>query len=189
MTILPKSREAQIVVQEIESEILIYDLNINKAFALNETAATVYRACDGKTSFDELKLKSKFTDEIIFLALDELKKDNLLKENDSYNSPFVGMNRREIIRQVGLASMIALPVIASLVAPTSAMAQSIVCVNPGGAQPGMNVSNCTTEPGGCVGPCQAPGIRAGCCSNMTTVGPCSPSPFPGQETCPCVCIA
>lgn len=124
MTNLPESRQSDIVVQELESEILIYDLKMNKAFALNKTVATVYRACDGKTSFAELKLKSQFTDEIIYLSLDELKKENLL-ESDSYVSPFTGMTRREVIRQVGFATVIVLPVISSLVAPTSSHAASV----------------------------------------------------------------
>jgi hypothetical protein len=124
MNRLPIARSTEIVVQELGKEVLVYDLNTHKAFNLNETSSIVYRACDGKTTFDELKLRVRFTDEIIFLALDELKKENLLEESQVYNSPFTGMSRREAIRKVGLASMIALPVISSLVAPTAAMAQS-----------------------------------------------------------------
>ena len=124
MNKLPVARTTEIVVQELGKEILIYDLNTHKAYNLNETSSTVYKACDGKTTFDELRVKAKFTDDIIFLALDELKKENLLDKDKSYNSPFVGISRREAIRRVGLASMIALPVISSLIAPTAAMAQS-----------------------------------------------------------------
>lgn len=124
MNNLPLARTAEIVLQELGEEILIYDLKTHKAYNLNETSSIVYRACDGKTAFDELKHKTKFTDDIIFLALDELKKENLLEENQLYSSPFSGMGRREAIRKVGLASMIALPTISALIAPTAAMAQS-----------------------------------------------------------------
>lgn len=184
---LPRSRRNEIVVQEMDNEVLIYDLSINKAFALNETAAAIFQACDGNTSFADLKNTTKFTDEIIFLTLDELKKESLL-DDDSYVSPFAGMKRREVIKKIGLTTMFALPIVASLVAPTALMASS-VCVNIGGLAPGMNASNCTTNPGGCDIPCASASVTVRCCSNMTIVGTCSPSPFPGQVTCPCTCVA
>jgi hypothetical protein len=124
MNILPKARTENLVEQNLGTEILIYDLNIHKAFNLNETSSIVYKACDGKASFDELKRQYKFTDDFIFLALDELKKNNLLANNTSYQSPFSGTNRREVIKRVGLATMFALPLITGLIAPTAAQAAS-----------------------------------------------------------------
>jgi hypothetical protein len=35
----PKSRQNDLVVQELEGEVLIYDLSINKAYCLNPTSA------------------------------------------------------------------------------------------------------------------------------------------------------
>lgn len=132
MNKLPLAKTADIVVQTLGKEVLIYDLNTHKAFNLNETSAIVYQACDGISTIDELRVKTNFSDDIIFLALDELKKENLIEEDKSFISPFNGMSRREVIRKVGLASMIALPVISSLIAPIAAMAQSAGnCVNPG----------------------------------------------------------
>jgi hypothetical protein len=124
MNKLPFARTTDIVIQTSGKELLIYDLIKHKAFNLNETSAIVYQACDGKTSFSQLMSKTKFSEEIIFLALDELRKENLIEANSSYTSPFAGMTRREVIRKVGFASMIALPVISSLIAPTAAHAQS-----------------------------------------------------------------
>lgn len=124
MNKLPKARTENIVVQNIEKEVLIYDTITNQAFCLNETSAKVFNHCDGQTAFDELKRKFKYTDEIIYLALDELKAKNLLDAAANYQTPFAGMNRREVIRQVGFATMIALPLISSLVVPTAANAGS-----------------------------------------------------------------
>lgn len=121
---LPLARHKDIVVQSLGKDILIYDMNTHKAYSLNETSSIVYEACGRETTFDELRIKNNFSDEIIFLALDELRRENLLEENQIYNSPFTGMSRREVIRKVGFASMIALPIISSLVAPTAATAQS-----------------------------------------------------------------
>ena len=139
MNYLPKARTENIVVQALRDEVLIYDLNSNRAFCLNETAAKVFNHCEGQTTFAELKAKEQLTDEIIFLALDTLKKENLLDQAISYQSPFSGMSRREIIRQVGLATALALPVISALAAPTAAHAASPAaapCVNGGTLQPG-----------------------------------------------------
>lgn len=119
---LPTRRTADILEQATDKELLIYDLHTNKAYNLNETLRIVYSFCDGQTTFDDLKRRYKYTDDLIYLALDELQKNDLI-ENYTSNH-FAGMNRREVIRRVGLSSMIALPVISSLVAPTAAMAQS-----------------------------------------------------------------
>lgn len=106
----------------MNNETLVYDLITNKAYCLNETSAEVFNACGNKETFDHLKSKHNFTDDLIYLSLDELKKNNLLE--GEYNSPFIRMNRREVIRKVSFASMIALPVISSLVAPQALNAAS-----------------------------------------------------------------
>lgn len=125
---LPFARNTDVVMQELDGEILIYDSKTHKAYNLNETSAIVYTACNGKTSFDELKNKHNFTDDLIFLALDELRKENLLKEDNSYKSPFAGISRREVIKKVALGSLIALPVILALTVPKAIHAQSVVCI-------------------------------------------------------------
>ena len=132
MKLLPVARTEDLVVQQLDQEILIYDLKTNKAYCLNETSSIIFQACAKNTSFGELKRMHKFSEDIIFLALDELRRENLLAENQQYNSPFSGMSRREAIRKVGFASVAALPVIAFLVAPTAVMSASACrCARPG----------------------------------------------------------
>lgn len=119
---LPKARTENLLEQNLEKETLIYDLNIDKAFNLNETLTVVYKACGQNATFEELKRESKFTDDFIYLALDELERNNLLAE--TFQSPFANTNRREVIKKVGLATMLALPLIAGLVAPKAVNAAS-----------------------------------------------------------------
>lgn len=163
---LPTSKTANIVVQEAGKELLIYDLLTNQAFCLNETSALVFNGCNGKTTFEELKRQTKLTDNIIFLALDELKNHNLLI--GQYHSPFAGMSRREAVKKVGLSTMIALPIVMSIVAPAAANAASGTCACP------------TTQPS--PGNCQSTGqFTVGCvvsevdCNNIiqTTTSCCS----------------
>jgi hypothetical protein len=129
MNKLPLARHRDVVVQELGEEILVYDLNIHKAFNLNETSSKVYNACDGKTTFEELKRRHEFTDDLIYLTLDQLKDENLIED---YQAKFAGVSRREVIRKVGLATMIALPVIIGLTAPTAIQAASCAGTNPAG---------------------------------------------------------
>lgn len=162
--ILPLARSKDVVIQNLESEILIYDLITNKAFCLNETSAIVYHACDGQTTFDDLRFKHKFTDEIIFFALKELQNNSLIESDDS--NYFAGLSRREVIKKIGLATMVALPVISSVVAPTAAWAAS------GGLfAPCSSPADCSASASNC-----AEGIIAGspkrCCigTSSNTIG-------------------
>lgn len=127
--LIPQSRKNDLVVQEAGNELLVYDLVTNKAYCLNETLALVYRHCDGETTFDELKTNYRFTDDLIYLALDTLQKEQLIEE---YRRQFTNVSRRQVIRKIGLTSILALPVMTSLMAPRAVHAQSVACVNPGG---------------------------------------------------------
>jgi hypothetical protein len=124
MNKLPLARSKDIIVQKLGKEVLIYNLKTNKAYCLNETSAIVYHACDGKTTFDEIKANSNFTDEIIYLALDELKKENLFEKDAEFNVPLNNLSRREIIKKIGTASLVALPTIVALVTPVAAQSGS-----------------------------------------------------------------
>lgn len=130
MNTKPISRKSNIVVQDLENEVLIYDLTINKAFCLNQTSRLVFELCDGTRTVadisDEIskRLKTLVSEDFIYLALDELKKNNLLENNEELTDHFAGMSRREIVKRVGLASMVALPLISAVIAPSAAMAAS-----------------------------------------------------------------
>lgn len=124
---LPIAKNTNIVEQESGKEVLLYDLKTHRFFNLNETSAIIYRACDGLTTFADLKSKHKFTDDLIYLALDELKRNDLL---DDYQSEHFGnMSRRAVIKKVGLTSMIALPMITGMVAPLPVNAASGGCTS------------------------------------------------------------
>jgi hypothetical protein len=120
---LPKLRSENIVVQNVNDEVLIYDLQADKAVCLNSTSAIVFNQCDGETTFEALKKDFKFSDDLIHLALEKLNETNLLAGYES-NVEFSGLSRREVIKRVGLGTMIALPMVSALVAPSAAHAAS-----------------------------------------------------------------
>lgn len=78
----PLSRQKDIVVQELGKENLIYDLKTGKAYCLNETSSLVWQFCDGSNSIADIsqklsrKLKSPITEDLVWLAIDQLQKDN-----------------------------------------------------------------------------------------------------------------
>jgi hypothetical protein len=124
-------------------EVLVYDLNSNKAHCLNQTAAKVWKACDGRTSVAEIAAHfgKETNEDLVWLAIDQLNENNLLE--GEIKSKFKGQSRRDVIKKIGLASVVAIPVIASLVAPQNALAAvSCACVNPAQCITGPNAGNC-----------------------------------------------
>lgn len=144
----PKSRQENIVVQDLQDETLIYDLTTDKAFCLNETSSFVWQNCDGEKEVGQIaeglarKNRQPVNEDIVWLAIEQLRADNLLSDAEISADVFAGMNRREIIKKVGLATMIALPVVFGLTAPTAVHAASCSAVG----QP------CTSDAQCCPGP-------------------------------------
>lgn len=130
----PIARKDGLVIQEMPEEVLVYDLNTNKAHCLNQTAAFVWKSCDGNKSVSDIT--NLFTDQtgkqvnedLIWLAIDQLSEKDLLEM--SLAPDFNGQSRREVIKKIGLAAVVALPLVASLTAPTSVLAAaSCACVD------------------------------------------------------------
>ena len=119
----PIGRTNNLVVQEYENEVLVYDLTDHRAMSLNETSARVWRACDGQKSVSDIADEIG-NEGITLLALSELKKAKLVDAKAPELAKFEGMPRREAIKRIGMTSLIALPIIASLAAPTAAQTAS-----------------------------------------------------------------
>lgn len=177
----PLSKKTDIVIQEFNNEILIYDLTTHKAFSLNETSALVWQACDGNKTVSEIseqvgkQVKSPVTDDFVWLALEQLKKDNLLENSETISTGFDGMSRREVIRRVAVTTLAALPLVSSLVAPLAVNAASLTCAKNNclcpPATPAAGFCN-TTAPGAAIGP--NPGVVV-----------CGGSAPPSTPTCRC----
>jgi hypothetical protein len=137
----PVARKDGLVIQEMPDEVLVYDLNTNKAHCLNETSAFVWRSCTGNNSVSDIVQQfetsagKRVDEDLVWLAIDQLQSNGLLQAEIA--SKFAGQSRREVLKKIGLASMVALPVVASLVAPQSVLASgSCACTTP---------PNCTTQ--------------------------------------------
>jgi Coenzyme PQQ synthesis protein D (PqqD) len=136
---LPKARKDKLIIKELPDETLVYDLESDKAHCLNATAARVWKHCDGNRTITELTAllaagtKSTVPDEVVWLALDQLEKFDLLEDTPEIPLQFAGMNRRQLVRRIGIG-VLALPLIVSITTSTaqaqgSLLAPGRCCVN------------------------------------------------------------
>ena len=154
----PRARKEGLVVQALPDETLVYDLDRDRAHCLNQTASLVWGRCDGRTTTKEIarsltkNLKQPVNEQIVWLALDQLDRNHLLSEESFIPKTVAGMNRREVVRALGLTAAIAIPAVVSIVAPTPA--QAATGCKPGGAVCTSSIECCSQlcNQGTCAGP-------------------------------------
>lgn len=124
----PLARKEGLIIQELPDEVLVYDSAGDKAHCLNRTAALVWKYCDGSSSVADIakvlsrELNAPVKEEFVWLALDQLEKESLLEKEAQFSLKTLGVSRREVIRRIGLASVVALPIVTSLLNPMSTKA-------------------------------------------------------------------
>jgi hypothetical protein len=139
--ILPRARTNSLVVRELDDETLVYDLERDKAHCLNQTAALIWKHCDGKTTVREAvhslqgTLGRSVDTDVVWLAVKQLQRFHLVE--GSKKSPAV--SRRNLVLKYAPAAL-ALPVIMSIAAP--APAQSASCAKAGQPCGGTNPPCC-----------------------------------------------
>src|SRR5947207_541507 len=131
----PRARHEGLIVQTLPDETLVYDLDRDRAHCLNQTASLVWGRCDGRTTTKEIarsltkSLKQPVNQQIVWLALDQLDRNHLLSEESFIPKTVAGMNRREVVRALGITAAIAIPAVVSIVAPLPA--QAVSCLGQG----------------------------------------------------------
>lgn len=134
----PESRREQLLTQSVANELVIYDERTHEAHHLSATAARVWDLANGKRDLPELAsafrrsvtsesdldtsgLDETTSEELVHLALAELDRAGLLTRA----LPDLAILGEPISRRKMLGVTAALlPVVASIVVPTPAMAQS-----------------------------------------------------------------
>jgi hypothetical protein len=145
----PRARKDGLIVQNLPDETLVYDLERDRAHCLNQTAAFVWRHCDGRATPKEIaralnhQTKQPVDEKLVWLAIDQLGRNHLLTETPALPPHVTGLNRREVMRALGLSAVVAIPVVASIVAPMPA--QAATCLGAG--------AGCTSAAQCCSGIC------------------------------------
>ena len=145
----PLARAQGIVVETLPDEVLVYDLERHKAHCLNRTAALIWKHCDGQTSVAEMlhiiqqETKTPIPEAVVWQALQQLGRVQLLAEPIRRPASVHRMSRREVMRSLGRGAAVALPLVTSIVAPTAV--EAATCLPDG--------SPCTTGAQCCSGLC------------------------------------
>jgi Coenzyme PQQ synthesis protein D (PqqD) len=181
----PKIKKDTVTQETNEGEVLIYDLTTDKAFLLNPMSGSIWNLCNGEREISTISrmlstsLNEQVSEEFVFLAIDQLKSNNLLMPMET-DAKFKNFNRREVIRTVGLAAAVMLPMVSSLVAPRAAHASSI-CAGTGGAAGATTTTGCQPEAAAVAT------LRAGCQScryrDFNPAGGCPAGQTQGTATC------
>jgi len=181
----PLARDQGLLCREVPDGLMVYDQDRHEAHSLNQTAALVWRHCDGKMGVPELatllqqELNLPAEEAVVWLALDRLEKAHLLQERLIRSGEAAGMSRRAVIRKLGLAGGLValLPLVDSLNAPPAFASVSVA------------------ETGGCTvanfcQPCPTPGNGDKiCCSGPSNVPVCVSPNSANCKSAPSVCSA
>jgi hypothetical protein len=156
----PKARKNKLIAREFGDEVLLYDRSRDKALCLNRTAALVWKHCDGHTSIEQItdrlgkEISSEFEtpidERLVWYAIRQLKREDLLEDQVEIPRRVLAsmnghLNRRQVMRVLGITAIVAVPLVTSIIAPTAAQAAS--CLASGAA--------CTSGVQCCSGICNA----------------------------------
>jgi hypothetical protein len=127
---VPKRKNA--IVRQLSDEFLVYDRASNQAHCLNQSAAEVWKLCDGKKNVAQIVrgMEKRSTlpvdEEVVWSALRQLQTSGLLLNVAPGLGQQKGLTRRALIRKWGSAAALTLPIVTSILVPTPAEAASCI---------------------------------------------------------------
>jgi len=167
------ARTTELIVKELPDEVLIYDLKSNNAHCLNETAAFVWNHCDGQTTANEIaklmerKWRTPVREEVIWFTLNKLSRADLMQEQITLPDAQIGMSRRSAVRRLAIGSLLTVPVVMSVVAPTAMAGASIPSQCQTCIKKSNGVQDCPSVCNSILGTCSG---NAGCAAAQAKPG-------------------
>jgi hypothetical protein len=146
----PKARSG--VVQKLGDEVLVYDPLTHTAHCLTETAAAIWKLCDGHSGVQEVivQLESQchltLKEDVVLMVLQQLGNAGLLLK--PFELELDRVSPRQALHRIGRAAALTLPFVVSVAVPTPS--EAVSCL-PGGA-------TCTHN--------------SDCCSHLCVLGRC-----------------
>jgi hypothetical protein len=154
----PRARKEGLIIQTLPDETLVYDLDRDLAHCLNQTATSVWNRCDGSSTARQIAravsndLNHPVDEKFVWVALDQLGRNHLLMDGPPALTS--AMNRREVVKALAISAAVAVPVVASIVAPVPAQAAT-GCL-PNGASCTSSIQCCSNFCNGTTGQCGIP---------------------------------
>jgi hypothetical protein len=122
----PQARTTGIVVDEVEGEVVVYDLGRNAAHCLKGVTSLVWRYADGQTTVETLIERLRegsahdVTEDAVWSALESLSQANLLIEPVAGPSLAFIQSRRDALRRAAVLGAITVgAAITSVLAPAA----------------------------------------------------------------------
>ncbi|MEO7556111.1 MAG: PqqD family peptide modification chaperone [Acidimicrobiales bacterium] len=184
-TWLPRARRERLAVTEVGGEVVVYDLDADRAHCLNPSALAIWQSCDGSRTVAEVAtVIDAPNEEAVWHGLHQLASEGLLDSALPATAPDRSVSRREMLRKIAIGGAVglAVPTVISIVAPQAAAAVS----KSGNCQAcngnGQCASNNCTASNVCAPAGQILALPAGspctlgnqCCSGVCSGGTCAP---------------
>jgi len=119
---MPAARQEGLLVRDLDDETLVYDLHRHKAHCLNRTASLIWKYCDGQKSESDIariiekEQNTPVDPDVIRFGVLQLKRTHLL-EKQITRTPDGAFSRRDLIKRLGAAAAVGLPLVTSVLAP------------------------------------------------------------------------
>jgi len=143
---------------KLRDELLVYDPETHRGHCLNRSASLIWLACDGKTAVSEIAARVAaetplgIDEPLVWFALVKLDRAGLLSNGETLSHKIQAPTRRAILRRLGTAAALALPVVMSMLVPTPARAASCFPL----------LHGCTNNAQCCSGHCGVSGVSLVC---------------------------
>lgn len=155
---MPTARKEGLLVRKLDDDMLVYDLHRHKAHCLNRTAALIWKHCDGQRSASDIariiegEQNTPVHPDVVRFGLLQLRRTHLINMQLTQTPGGAALSRRDLIKRLGAAAAVGLPLVTSVLAPRAVEAST--CIPPTGA-------------------CSPNGANAACCSGTCVLGKCS----------------
>ena len=113
----PLARSERIVVESVGEELLVYDLDSDRAHSLDPVAAAIWRACEGERPVAEIARRAGVSEDAAWSTLDELSELDLLAA--PLPAP-AAHSRRALLRRGLVAGAAGVAAITTITAPAAA---------------------------------------------------------------------
>ncbi len=155
-SVFPQARSRYLEIEEVDDDLIVYDLEQARAHSLHAVAAAVWRRCDGVTSVEDISravaksLELPPNIDVVWEVLRQLDLIGLLEP--PAREPGGPVVRRSALRKLGWAAAAAIPLVTSMAIPTAAYAQSAGTPGPPGPIGPTGPTGPTGASGGPTGP-------------------------------------